>query len=371
MKKEIMQKTLQKLEAQNNLRKLIIKNPEQVNFSSNDYLGCANDPELRKEFFQTNQSIFSASSSRLIAGSYSEVMELEKEIEKIYGKSGLVFNSGFTANSAIIKTFYDKKSLIITDRLNHASIYDGIINSGAKFFRYNHLDLKHLEKILVKNIDRYDDILVVSETIYSMDGDICDLSGLVRLKKKYHFDLMLDEAHSYVVHGYGLAHQLNVIDDIDFLTIPLGKGGGSMGAYVITSQLAKDFIINKCPEFIYSTATAPINNAWNLFILKKMASFTDKRQKLQELTKYFLSILNEYEIQTTSSSHIISIVIEGNLKAIQLAKHLQQKRFNVHAIKEPTVPKNTARIRISLHSNLQKSDLLRFVQELKNAATIF
>ncbi|MDR0614629.1 MAG: aminotransferase class I/II-fold pyridoxal phosphate-dependent enzyme [Lactobacillales bacterium] len=371
MKKEIIQKKLQKLKAQNNFRKLIIKNSKQINFSSNDYLGCASDPALRKEFFQNNQSTFSASSSRLIDGSYPEVMELEKELEKIYGKPGLVFNSGFTANSAIIKTFYDKKSLIIADRLNHASIYNGIVDSGAKFFRYNHLDLKHLKKILVKNIDRYDDILVISETIYSMDGDICDLLELVRLKKKYHFNLMLDEAHSYGVYGYGLAHQLNVIDDIDFLTIPLGKGGGSMGAYVITSQLAKDFIINKCPEFIYSTAIPPINNAWNLFILKKMVSFTDKQQKLQELTKHFLSILSEYGIQTTSSSHIISIIVGDNQKAIQLAKYLQQKGFNIHAIKEPTVPQNTARIRVSLHSNLQKSDLLRFVQELKNAATIF
>jgi len=371
MKKEIIQKTLQKLKAQNNFRKLTVKNPKQINLSSNDYLGCINDPELRKEFLQNNQSNFSASSSRLIDGGYSEVMELEEELEKIYGKPGLVFNSGFTANSAIIKTFYNQNSLIITDRLNHASIYDGIVYSGAKFFRYKHLDLEHLEKIVMKNIDKYDDVLVISETIYSMDGDVCNLSELVRLKQKYHFDLMIDEAHSYGVYGYGLAYKLNVVNDIDFLTIPLGKGGGSIGAYVITPQLAKDFIINKCPEFIYSTAIPPINNAWNLFILKKMMFFADRRQKLQELTKYFLSILSEYEIQTISSSHIISIVIGDNQKALQIAKYLQKKGFNVYAVKEPTVPKNTARLRIGLYPNLQKKDLLKFVQELKNATIIF
>lgn len=366
-----MQKKLQESKAQSNLKKLTLKKPKQTNLSSNDYLGCANDPALRKEFFQNNQSNFSASSSRLIDGSYPEVMELEEELEKIYGQPGLVFNSGFIANSAIIKTFYDKNSLIITDRLNHASIYDGITHSGAKFLRYYHLDLEHLEKMLVKNIDKYDDILVISETIYSMDGDSCDLPKLVYLKQKYHFDLMIDEAHSYGVYGYGLAHQLNVVNDIDFLTIPLGKGGGSVGAYVITSQLTKDFIINKCREFIYSTAIPPINNAWHLFILKKMPSLADKRQKLQEITKYFLSILSKHDIQTNSSSHIISIIIGDKQKAFQIAKHLQQKGFNIYAIKEPTVPKNTARIRISLHPNLLKSDLLKFVQEFKNATTIF
>jgi 8-amino-7-oxononanoate synthase len=135
MKKEAIEKTLRQLKIQNNFKKLHPTNSKQINLSSNDYLGLGGDHKLRNEFFQKNQSRFCASSSRLLDGSYPEVMKLEKELKKTYNKPALVFNSGFTANSAIIKTFYNKNSLIITDRLNHASIYDGIINSGAKFLR--------------------------------------------------------------------------------------------------------------------------------------------------------------------------------------------------------------------------------------------
>lgn len=175
---------------------------------------------------------------------------------------------------------------------------------------------------------------------------------------------MIDEAHSYGVYGYGLAHELNLIDNIDFLIVPLGKGGGSMGAYVMTTQLFKDYIINKSYEFIYSTANPPINNAWNLFLLEKMPTFSKQRKKLQELSKFFLEILRKHQIHTNSKSHIISIIIGDNQKATFVAEQLKQNGFQIYAIKEPTVPKNTARLRISLNSTLKKEDLLHFTQLL-------
>lgn len=364
MKKEAIKGILNKLKIQNNFRKLTSSNKTLINLSSNDYLGLGNDENLKEQFFQKGQPKLSSSSSRLMNGSYDEVLILEEKLQKIYGKAGIVFNSGFAANSSIIKTFYNKNSLIITDRLNHASIYDGIKASSAKFARYHHLDMNHLEELLKKNCQKYDDIVVISETIYSMDGDFCDLHKLVQLKQKYNFDLMIDEAHSYGVYGYGLVHELNLVDNIDFLIIPLGKGGGSIGSYVITSPLFKDYIINKSCEFIYSTANPPINNAWNLFLLEKMPIFFEQRKKLQKLVKFFLEILEKYQIHTDSKSHIISIIIGDNQKATLVAEQLKQNGFGIYAIKEPTIPKNTARLRISLNSTLKKEDLLHFAQLL-------
>ena len=365
MKKEILIKELCDLKSTNNFRKLKECDNSLINLSSNDYLGIANDKDLLNEFYSKYTPKLSSSSSRLIDGSYSEVMQLEKELENIYKNSAILFNSGFDANSSIIETFYNKKSLILTDRLNHASIYDGILNSEAVFMRYKHLDMKNLENLLIKYRDTYDDILVVSETVYSMDGDMADLKELINLKKKYNFDLMIDEAHSYGVYGYGIAKELNVVKDIDFLIIPLGKGGGSVGAYVICSQLIKDYIINKSRKFIYSTALPPVNHMWNLFILKKMPYFKNKMEKLQEIKEYTLNLLRENHIDTVSSTHIISIVIGNNSKIIEIAENMRRKGFMLYGVKEPTVPKGTARFRIGLNPQLSKEDILRFVKELK------
>ncbi|MDU1911521.1 aminotransferase class I/II-fold pyridoxal phosphate-dependent enzyme [Fusobacterium sp.] len=365
MDKKILIKELNALKSAYNFRQLKECNNSLINLSSNDYLGLANDEELLSEFYSEYAPKLSSSSSRLIDGSYHEVMELEKELEIIYENSAILFNSGFDANSSIIETFYNKKSLILTDRLNHASIYDGILNSEAVFMRYKHLDMNNLESLLIKYKDVYDDILVVSETIYSMDGDVANLKELVNLKKKYNFDLMIDEAHSYGVYGYGIAKELNVVKDIDFLIIPLGKGGGSIGAYVICSQLIKDYIINKSRKFIYTTALPPVNNMWNFFILKKMPYFKNKMEKLQEIKKYTHNLLKENCIETLSSTHIISIIIGNNSKIIEISENMKKKGFLLYGVKEPTVPKGTARFRIGLNPYLSKEDIFRFVKELK------
>ena len=146
-----------------------------------------------------------------------------------------------------------------------------------------------LEKLLQKYSDRYEDILVISESVYSMDGDVADIEKLVELKRKYNFSLMLDEAHSYGVYGYGIAYNLNLVSEIDFLVIPLGKGGGSVGAMVICEGYLKNYIINKSRKFIFSTALPPVNSSWNLFILGKMEEFDERRVKLELLKNHTLN----------------------------------------------------------------------------------
>lgn len=367
MLKEEIEKELINLKKDSRLRSLRVNEKEFLNFSSNDYLGIMKDKEIFENFFsKINFDNFrmSSASSRLIDGSYSAVMDLEKEVEKIYGKSCLVYNSGFDANSSLIETFYNKESLIITDRLNHASIYDGCINSKAKILRYNHLDIEALEKLLKKYSSEYKDILVVTETVYSMDGDIADIDGMVALKKQYKFNLMVDEAHSYGVFGYGIAYNQNLLKDIDFLIIPLGKGGSSVGAYVICSKIYKEYLINKSRKFIYSTALPPINNLWNLYILNNMQKFEEKRVNLRKLVEFSLKKLRELNVETVSNTHIISIIIGENEKTNLLVSALREKGYLTYAIKEPTVPKNTARLRLSLSADMEEEKLDKFFKVL-------
>lgn len=350
------------------LRTIKTNNNELLNFSSNDYLGILKDEKIFEEFYSNlnfEEYKLSSASSRLIDGSYSIVMSLENEVERIYKKPCLVYNSGFDANSSLIETFFNKESLIITDRLNHASIYDGCINSGAKILRYNHLDTVALERLLEKYSNEYKDILVVTESVYSMDGDIADIEAIVKLKERYSFQLMLDEAHSYGVYGYGIAYNKNLVKDIDFLVIPLGKGGASIGAYVICDELYKQYLINKSRKFIYSTALPPINNLWNLYILKNMLKFSKKIENMEKLVKFSLNELKRLEIETSSNSHIISIIIGENNATTKLSEVLKQKGYLAYSIKEPTVPKNTARLRISLTANMDEAELKTFFLILK------
>lgn len=365
MRRDEILEELNHIQELGNYRRLKTPDENILNLCSNDYLGLANDKKLREEFYSKYSPKLSSSSSRLIDGSYKEVVELESRAQEIYAKPCIMFNSGFDANSSIIETFCDKKSLILTDRLNHASIYDGIINSGAEFLRYKHLDMESLEKLLVKYRDKYEDIWVISETIYSMDGDIADVEKLIALKRKYSFTLMIDEAHSYGVYGYGIVHNLNLVKDVDFLVIPLGKGGGSVGAMVICDEVYKEYIINRSRKFIFSTALPPVNNCWNLFILNRMNEFDEKRAKLEILKNHTLKLLAENGIKTESTTQIISIIIGDNYKINSIAENMKSKGYLLYPVKEPTIPKGTARFRIGLNSDISLEQIEQFVKELK------
>lgn len=368
MLKEKIENEFENLKKENRFRKLTNLNNNLINFSSNDYMGLNSNKALRDEFYNSVKNLpLSSSSSRLISGSYDIILDLEETLNNIYGKSGLVFNSGFDCNTCVIETFFDKNTLILSDRLNHASIYNGIIHSNAKFLRYKHLDFSNLKLLLIKYSKNYDNILVISETIYSMDGDLIDLDELISLKKEFNFLLMIDEAHSYGVHGYGLAYEKKYINFIDFLVVPLGKGGASIGCYLICDQIYKDYIINRGRHFIYTTALPPVNNAWNLFVLKKMNAFHEERKKLKTLTILAHNLLKKYNLTSFSSTHIISIIIGENSKLDKIINYLISKGFFVYGVKEPTVPKGTSRIRIGLTPHISPLELEKFFKELNYA----
>lgn len=368
MLKEKIIKELNRFKNENRFRTLKTINSNSINLSSNDYVGLGNDSNLIQDFYKNYTYLpLSSSSSRLISGTYPIIDKLENKLESIYKKPALFFNSGFDCNCCVIETFCDNNTLVISDKLNHASIHDGIIHSGATLLRYRHLDLKHLRKILENNSKKYETILVISETIYSMDGDCVDLKKLIDLKKEFNFLLMIDEAHSFAVHSFGMCYEMDCLEFVDFLTIPLGKGGGSTGSYLICDQIYKDYIINKGRKFIYTTALPPVNIAWNLFILERMDSFSDKRLKLKELTTISHELIKKYNMETLSTTHIISIIIGNNSKLDRIVEYLSSKNYFIYGVKEPTVPKGTSRIRIGLSPNISVENITTFFKELNYA----
>lgn len=360
---ERLKNELLEIEKTRKIRSLKLIDKNLINLSSNDYISLATDEDLRSKFYTEYCNLpLSSSSSRLISGTYDYIFQLEEELYRIYGKESIVFNSGFDANSCLIESICSKDTLIITDRLNHASIYKGILDAKAKFITYEHLNLDKLEKLLEKYNEKYKEILVITETIYSMDGDFCNLKKLVQLKKKYRFSIILDEAHSYGVYGYGMAYSHKLLNEIDYIVIPLGKGGGSIGAYLLCNDVVKSYIVNKGKNFIYTTALPPVNIAWNLFILKNMDKFKTNIVKLHRLKNFMLKKLKEKGIKTSSKTQIISIVEPNIEKLEKMVDRSRENGFFVYAVKEPTVPKGSSRIRIGLNSNITKEQILKFLE---------
>lgn len=358
---------LEELKSQGNFRFLRTAIPENcINLSSNDYLGLCADAELYDEFLDEisiHSYPFSAASSRLLTGNCSEYGELEELLCRLFQRAAaLVFNSGYHANCGILPALAGKNDLIVADKLVHASIIDGIRLAQADFERFRHADYEHLERILQEKRETYEQIFIVSESIFSMDGDCADLKKLVELKQKYNCLLYIDEAHAFGVRGaqgLGVAEEQGVIADIDLLVATFGKAIASMGAFVVCSEIVRSYLINHARTLIFTTALPPVNIAWTTFILNQLPYLHQRRNHLQKVSEECAKLLH-----APFQSHIIPYIIGSNEKAIACAETLQQKGFFVLPIRYPTVPKNTARLRFSLHSNLHINDIQNLVNSL-------
>lgn len=361
---------LEDLKKKSNYRELkVIEENFILDFSSNDYLNLNSDKSFKKNFIDNidfNKISFGSCGSRLLRGNHREIIDFEKEIDKVFKKKSLVFGSGYDANTTIIETFYSSQDIIFTDKYNHASIYDGVINSKVKIVRYKHLDYLDLETKLKKYRNLYKKSLIITESIYSMDGDIVDLDKMVLLKNRYNSQLYLDEAHSYGVLGYGLAYNKSLIKEVDFIMLGLGKGGSSNGGILILDDIPRSYIINKGRKFIYTTAPSPIQTQWNRYVFKNIPILEDKIKKLNILKKFFYKKLKEQDIETISTEQIVSIVIGDNNKTIEVSKNLIKKGYLVYPIKEPTVPKKTARIRLTLVADMKLEEIEVFIEKLSH-----
>lgn len=365
---------LNTLEAAGNLRRLpevrhqgkwIEKEGQKMlNLSSNDYLGLASRMDLRDSFLtwlQETDLPLSSSSSRLLTGNFSVYEALEQQMCKAFGReAALLFNSGYHANTGILPALADKQTLILADKLVHASIIDGILLSGAPFQRYKHNNYEHLEQLLSKTSGQYEQTIIVTESIFSMDGDIADLQQLVRLKKSYP-DVMLyvDEAHAIGVrgkNGLGIAEEQNCIGEIDFLVGTFGKALASMGAYLLCSKTIREYLVNTMRPLIFSTALPPAQIAWTRFLFDRLPEFTAERQQLSQTSRLLATALQGRGGEI-SNSHIIPFIIGGNETCIQKALQLQRKGFYCLPVRPPTVPQGTARIRFSLTASIRPEDI--------------
>ena len=346
---------------------------KMMNLSSNDYLGLANDQALQEEFFagiETEPARFSmaAASSRLLTGSHSQYDKLEALLSELFGnRAALVFNSGYHANIGILSAISGKGDLILSDKLNHASIIDGSGLSDAKLKRYRHGDYEHLEDMLIKNTGRYRNIFIITESIFSMDGDIADLRKLVELKKKYNAVLIVDEAHAFGLFGEtgcGIAQKQGVMADVDIIVCTFGKSLCSIGACAIMDPVIKDFLINKTRSFIFTTALPPINVSWSLFMLQKIVPMNERREHLQMIAEKLRHGIIEKGMTTAGNSQVVPLIVGENSPALELADKLQSAGLLVFAIRPPTVPFNTARLRFSLTAAHTESDIDRILNTL-------
>jgi len=349
-----------------------INEREMLNLASNDYLGLASNLQLREQFFDETpiaQRTMSSSSSRLLTGNFPEFEQLEASLSQAFaGRSALLFNSGYHMNIGILPALADTKTLILADKLVHASMIDGMRLSTAKFLRYRHNDLLHLEQLLSKHHDSNDieRIIVVTESIFSMDGDETDLAALVQLKQQFSkVMLYVDEAHAIGVRGergLGCAEQYDVIEQIDLLVGTFGKALASVGGYLICHPILRDYLINTMRPLIFSTAQPPICMAWTNFIFQRVMSLKQPRADLMTLSQSLQQGVRAKGFECPSSSHIVPVIIGDSAKTVAKAQALQEAGFYIMPVRPPTVPKQSARLRISLTAQIQPAELDQLLQ---------
>lgn len=367
---------LSKLKEKGNFRKLnyyekkegkyiFIDGEKYLNLSSNDYLGLSTDEELLTEFYNfersdSNRYGFSTVSSRLLSGNSILYKELEDGISSFLGKDKtIIFNSGYHLNSGVLPAITDRKDLILSDKLNHASIVDGIRLSSAEHIRYRHFDYDYIEEYLLNNREKYENVFIVTESLFSMDGDIADLKRLADIKNRFDCFLYVDEAHSVGVYGdgKGLAYEFGVIDDVDIFVGTFGKAFSSIGGFVSTNDLFHQLIVNHSRTLIFTTALPPVVINWNNFILSKMGEFGNKRGILFGNTRIISDKIKASGLKTAGNSCIVPVIVGESVKAKALSDYLKKEGILAPAIRPPTVLEGTSRIRISVNPLISLSDI--------------
>jgi 8-amino-7-oxononanoate synthase len=348
---------------------------KRVNLADNDYLGLSRDPAvIAAGVGALHEWGASSSASPLVTG-YTEIhQKLEQTLAAWQGyEHGLVMNTGFSANSAVLGGLPRKGDLILADRLVHASMLDGILKSGARLRRFAHNDLDALELMLHEEPALDGVIFVVTESVYSMDGDSPDLRRLASLRQRFGFCWVLDEAHAtgwYGATGSGLQEGQGVPAAADIVVGTLGKGLGSHGAYVLAhAPEVRDALINFAGEFIYSTYLAPASAAAALAAIDRVRALASERPSLHALSVEWRDGLCAAGFAVPSGdSPIIPLILGDSDVTLRYAEALRGAGFLVSAIRPPTVPVRTGRIRISLRRGLPAESLASFLSVLKGVS---
>ena len=335
---------------------------ELLNFCSNNYLGLADDERLKAAAIKAvKEEGFGAGASRLVCGNMRSHRLLEKRLAQLKGAEDcLLFSTGYMANVGIISSLFGPSDMIFCDRLNHASIIDGILLSQAKFKRYGHADMKDLEELL-KSSTGPKRRVIITDSVFSMDGDLAPLDEIARLARRHECMVMIDEAHAFGVMGEtgkGLAEHFGVESQIDIQMGTLSKAAGAFGAYCCGSEKLISFLINKARSFIYTTAMPPANAAAALCAVEIIASEPELRSRLWMHTNFLRQALSRAGFDTMrSETPIIPILVKDPIKTMLFSQRLLEEGVLISAIRPPTVPANTSRLRIAVTAKHAQKDL--------------
>jgi 8-amino-7-oxononanoate synthase len=338
-----------------------------LNLAGNDYLGLADDRALLARFYDRldPEKLFlfapGSGASRLMTGTHPGYRELEESLASMYGsEKALVFNSGYHINIGLLPALAGKGDLILADKLCHASLIDGMRLSRARVIRYPHLDYTRIEELLKEHHGSSGTIFLVTESIFSMDGDCADLALLAGLKERYGAVLYVDEAHGTGVRGttgLGLAEEQSVVDKIDLLIGTFGKAWAGQGAYVICSRRLHDLLVNQARSLIFTTALPPVSVQWLNFILPQIQKMEEKRKRLRSLGSCLRTGLHRLGLATGGSSQIVPVMIGDAGQTVDIAEQLCEHGFRVHGVRPPTVPPGTSRLRLSLTAAMDENML--------------
>ena len=370
---------LQQREASNALRKLPVSK-DLIDFASNDYLGFSQSETIFNEtheyLLQNNIKVNGATGSRLISGNHNLYAITEEFIANFHqAPSALIFNSGYDANVGFFSSVPQRSDVILYDELCHASIRDGITMSNAKSYKFQHNNSDDLERIILQ-LTTYNPQLttlyIVTESVFSMDGDCPNLEELVRLSEKYHCNLVVDEAHALGVFGdsgQGLVQSLDLQDKVFARIMTFGKGLGCHGAAILGSAELKSYLVNFARSFIYTTGLSPHSVATILIAYQHLETEKVAMQNLKRNIQFF----NQEKMQlglkplfVYSKSAIQCAIIPGNEKVKSIANQLQEKGFDVKAILSPTVPEGQERLRFCLHSYNYEEEIYNVLRLLSS-----
>jgi 8-amino-7-oxononanoate synthase len=361
---------LDKRKIENNFRTLSLPDKSLIDFSSNDYLGFSKNPELKnlkysilKEYQIQQQG---STGSRLITGNSQIHINCEKQIADFHnGERALLFNSGYNANVGVLSSVLQRGDIVLYDELCHASIIDGVRLSFATAFKFKHNDISHLEELLERN-KTAENIYVVTESVFSMDGDCALLKEISTICKNQNAYLIVDEAHAIGVYGEkgkGLCNKLNIEQDCFARIYTFGKAMGVHGAAVVGSNDLYDYLINFARSFIYTTAL-PASSVASIMASYNLLKNTNQTKAVKENISLFNKLTYELQGKINSTSAIHCFLIKGNENAINASKQLIDKGFDVRAIKSPTVKAGAERLRICLHATNTQQEFQQLSEAL-------
>jgi 8-amino-7-oxononanoate synthase len=351
---------------------MTINGEKFLTFCSNDYLGLANHPEILSAFKQAaDQYGVGSGAAHLINGHSIEHQFLEEELAEFTGRDrALLFSTGYMANLGVVNALMERGDMIFADRLNHASLIDAGLLSNAKMKRYAHNDINALEKRYTKNTS--DNTMILTDGVFSMDGDIAPVKQLSQIAKQHNAWLMVDDAHGFGTlgkTGAGLLEQENISqDDAPILMATLGKGIGTAGAFVAGSNELIEYLIQTARTYTFTTAMPPAIAAATRASLKIVQSDNERREKLNHHIKKFKIGADELGIKLMPSDTAIQPIMVGSTEqAVKISEQLRDNGILVTAIRPPTVPEGTSRLRVTFSAEHTDEDIVILLEALKSA----